>query len=349
MRLRRDTIDPNVRGTYLCTSICVRGAGLLAGDHDGARVDRRGWLEKRLAVLAGIFAVDINTFTIEETAMHLVVSNRPDITATWTPEEVARRWLRYLPPTIGRTGRKREVTDADIRALVEDDTALEACRKRLSSISELHKALKEPLAKLVNRLERTRGHFWGQRFRCLPALDECARLMAMVATDLRPVRSGAADRPERCRHAAIRHRIEARRTAVARLSRAAGARRWIRSGPLTDGFRFPQEPTPSFLAPIERTPDGRGLLAHHTLDAYLAIVDAASRLHRGPGAASASIPATLDPILQRSGMDCALLTMLLSPAQKWIGSVLGGRDACTREATRLGCREVKSALKFEPP
>ena len=58
------------------------------------------------------------------------------------------------------------------------------------------KCLKEPLARLANHQEQTRGVFFEGRFKSVAILDEAALLATGAYIDLNPVPAGIAELPE---------------------------------------------------------------------------------------------------------------------------------------------------------
>ena len=63
-------------------------------------------------------------------------------------------------------------------------------RERLQSLSWFMKCLKEPLARLANREEQTRGAFFEGRFKSVAILDEESLLATCAYIDLNPVAAG---------------------------------------------------------------------------------------------------------------------------------------------------------------
>ena len=96
---RREMIDPS--GVQVCHAIrrCVRRAFLCGDDPvSGESYEhRRQWIRNRLEFLASVFGIDCLTYAITSNHIHLILRSRPDMVATWSGEEVARRWLRLFP------------------------------------------------------------------------------------------------------------------------------------------------------------------------------------------------------------------------------------------------------------
>jgi hypothetical protein len=62
---------------------------------------RREWVEQRLLELAEIFAVGIYAYVLMSNHVHVVLRIDPTAAATWADEEVAMRWVRLFPATVG--------------------------------------------------------------------------------------------------------------------------------------------------------------------------------------------------------------------------------------------------------
>ena len=69
-------------------------------------------------------------------------------------------------------------------------------RQRLQSLSWFMKCLKEPLSRLANRKDRTRGVFFEGRCKSVSILDEKSLLATCAYSDLNPVAAGLVKVPE---------------------------------------------------------------------------------------------------------------------------------------------------------
>lgn len=349
MRPRSEQVDQSVVGTYHCISRCVRRASLLSA---GKQIlpARKPWIESRLRHLVSIFAVELDTFTLMDNHMHLVLTIRPDIVAGWSDEEVAKRWLTYLPPVT--RGVRRTATEEDIRKLQRDPAKIAKCRLRLCELGEFHKALKQPLARLVNIQENVTGHFWEGRYRSRRVLDLAALLSTMAYVDLNPVRASIARTPEQSPFTGMYHRASARDHVLRRMSRRERARLQTAAKRL-DGWRrgcvaFPSEPVPSFLTPIAHTEERRGLFGDMTLDEYLVVVDRIGReVRRNQQDRRGRIPHDLAPILERIEVDGKSFLAQMASTAKWFGSVIGLEASCALESARVGRTRVVSALRLD--
>ncbi|MGA2703635.1 MAG: transposase, partial [Isosphaeraceae bacterium] len=157
---RAHLVDPSVTRWYHCVTRCVRRAFLLGeGMHD-----RKGWIEHRLEELAEIFSVAVAGFAILDNHLHLLVRLDPDVARGWSDEDVVRRWGRLFPPR-DKARQVTPVSDEWVQTRLKDARWVATARERLQSLSWFMKCLKEPLSRLANREEQTRGAFFEGRFK----------------------------------------------------------------------------------------------------------------------------------------------------------------------------------------
>ena len=151
---RAHLVDPCLTRWYHCVPRWVRRAFLLG---EGAH-DRKSWIEERLQELAEIFAVGVGGYSVLDNHLHLLIRLDPDRAAGWSDEEVVRRWGRLFPP---RDGSRQviPVSDQWVQSRLKDEGWVKRARERLRSLSWFMKCLKEPLSRLANRQEETRGAF----------------------------------------------------------------------------------------------------------------------------------------------------------------------------------------------
>jgi len=340
---RAHLVDPALSRWYHCITRCVRRAYLLgeAGD------DRKLWIDNRLQELAQIFAVSVAGFAVMDNHLHLLVRLDADVAGEWSDEEVVRRWGRLFPPR-DRARQPIPVADDWVQARLQDPKWVATARQRLQSLSWFMKCLKEPLARLANRQDQTRGAFFEGRFKSVAILDEEALLATCVYIDLNPLAAGLARVPEASAHTSIKERVDhvkaqdrcddleaARKGSVAGSAWASGLEEAL------------------WLCPIE---DRRGLdssregmLPGFALGSYLLLVDHTARLFREGKAALAR---EVSEILDRLGSNGASWQARLERLRK--GRLLGRFLASSRQrlrevAERLGLRRVPNVSGCPAP
>src|SRR4029077_5930111 len=100
------------------------------------------------------------------------------------------------------------VSKAWVEWRVQDVPWVAKVRARLQSLSWFMKCLKEPLARLANHQDKTRGAFFEERFKSVAILDEESLLATCAYIDLNPVAAGIAKVPEASLHTSITTRVE---------------------------------------------------------------------------------------------------------------------------------------------
>ena len=219
---RRDVIDESTVGAYHVWTRTARRAFLL-GEDQATRRDfnhRKELIRRRIEDLCSVYAVECCDHTVLDNHLHLILRNRPDIVATWSDEEVARRWLRLRASELDLHEPKPEW----VAELLRDPARVAAARKALSSISSFMKYLKQPLAVLFNIEDDATGCFWQSRFSCERLKNDAALLVCSLYVNLNPIAAGMADSPEEAEFTSTHARIQ---------DAKSGDRRRPRSGYLT--------------------------------------------------------------------------------------------------------------------
>jgi hypothetical protein len=125
------------------------------------------------------------------------------------------------PCQIGRVRRPRPrdksrqplpVSNDWVQWRLKDARWVATARERLQSLSWFMKCLKEPLARLANRQDQTRGAFFEERFKSVAILDDESLLATCAYIDLNPVAAGIAKVPEKSPHTSINQRVESVKT-----------------------------------------------------------------------------------------------------------------------------------------
>jgi hypothetical protein len=130
------------------------------------------------------------------------------VVASWSDEEVARRWLRLFPVRREKDGSPAEPGESEIAATVNRSAVLAERRRRLSDISWWMRCTTEHIARRANREDRCTGHFWEGRYKCQLLLDEASLLACAAYVDLNPVRAAMAETPEESTFTGVKDRID---------------------------------------------------------------------------------------------------------------------------------------------
>lgn len=159
---RADVFDPTEVSVFHCINRCVRRCFLCGHDPlTGKNYEhRKQWLEDRLRELAALLGIDVIAFAILSNHFHLVLRNRPDVVATWSDGEVARRWLLLCPLRKTAAGGAEEPTAEEIGTVANVPERLAEIRWRLSDISWFMRLVSEPLARRSNGEDQVSGRFW---------------------------------------------------------------------------------------------------------------------------------------------------------------------------------------------
>jgi len=80
---RSQLVDVEVSRYYHCISRCVRRAFLCGEGYE----HRKQWIEDRLELLAGNFAVSVCGFGVMDNHLHVLVRLDPGMADQWTDEE----------------------------------------------------------------------------------------------------------------------------------------------------------------------------------------------------------------------------------------------------------------------
>ncbi len=325
-RPRSTLVSLDATPYYHCTSRCVRRAFLCGEDrHSGRSFEhRRQWIEDRMLILAGIYAIDIAAYAVMSNHYHVVLHVDIERAQTWSEFEVAERWHRLFNGNLlsQRYCRGEKLTPTESKALAE---VIATWRQRLLSISWFMRCLNEPIARAANREDNVSGRFWEGRFKSQALLDEKALVACMAYVDLNPIRAMLAQSPETSAHTSIKRRIE----------HARATQRSNHLDQQSNGL------LPFAGNPRNDMPKG---LPYHLSD-YLELVDWSGRIMREDK--KGQIPAHLPHILQRLELDSRHWLYLTQhfehPFRHLVGAAHHVRSAC--EA--LGQRWVQGISQCE--
>jgi REP element-mobilizing transposase RayT len=337
---RKFVVEESEVGVYHCINRCVRRAFLCGTDPlTGNCFDhRRQWIQGRLEMLAGCFAIDVLGFAVMSNHLHVVLRNRPDVVAEWSDDEVARRWWTLFPARREKDGSPAVPQESDLGMVTNNPEKLAEVRKRLSNIGWLMRCLAEPIARRANKEDDCTGRFWEGRYKCQPLLDEAAVAACMAYVDLNPIRAGIASTPESSRFTSAYERI-------------------LGSEPVLDGS---QNKPGEWLSPVELAQEvadehdsipvgrcsNRGCLAI-SQEQYLQLLDWSGRSLRA--GKQGRIPADLPDILERLNVSAEGWLSLVSDFSRLFHRAGGRRSAWLGKpniASKAGSTESATPAKF---
>ncbi|MGZ3380943.1 MAG: transposase [Isosphaeraceae bacterium] len=286
---RAHLVDASVTRWYHCVLRCVRRADLLGE----GKFDRKRWIERRLQELAQIFSVTVAAFAVLDDRLHVLVRLDPDVAKRWSNDDVVRRWARLSPPR-DKYRQPTPVSDGWVKSQRRDSRGVATARERLQSLSWFMKCLKEPLSRLANREEQTRGAFFEGRFKSVAIIDEEALIVTCAYIDMLPVATGIAKTAEAGKHTSIRQRVK-------HVKAQGGARdlNAARRGSVSGSKATAGREEGLWLCPIEdrrRLDSSReGMVEGFSLGNYLLLLEYTGRLFReGEAAVSAELAGTLE-------------------------------------------------------
>ena len=302
-RARKHLICLDETPYYHVTSRCVRRAFLCGIDRQTGKSyeHRRAWIEDRIRVLSSLFSIELCAYAIMSNHYHLVVRINPDEPASWSDDEVLRRWTALFRGPI----LVQRYLAGDPLATVELDTVRTLAtlyRARLGSLSWFMKCLNEPIARKANAEDSCSGHFWEARFHSQPLRSEDALVAAMAYVDLNPVRANIAGKPQDSDYTSIKARLagDSQRT----VQRSAST--LLESGEINH-FQVPPRPLMPFSDNGRADDTGIVTLPVQALE-YVRLVEASGRLrvHGKRG--------RIDPALE------SVLTRLGFSADEWLSA-----------------------------
>lgn len=115
--------------------------------------------------------------------MHLVLHSRIDVAATWSDDEVARRWLRLFPKRRNKDGSPATPSKPEIDMIINDPDVLAERRSRLSDVSWWMRCTAENIARRGNSEDECTGRFWEGRYKVQVLLDESSLLACAAYVD----------------------------------------------------------------------------------------------------------------------------------------------------------------------
>lgn len=339
---RYDLVEPAEVQVLHCVQRCVRRAFLCGEDRfTGQSFEhRREWIRDRLEFLAGVFGVDCLTYTVLSNHLHVVLRSRPDVVATWSDEQVARRWLKLFPKRREKDGSPSLPSKPEIDMITAQPESIAEKRRRLSDISWWMRCAAENVARRANREDQCTGRFWEGRFKAQLLLDEASLLACAAYVDLNPIRAAMAETPETSDYTGAKDRIDDL------------AERADRSRPSTrDWERSRRRRRSGWMSPIEidehsgaigpcvetsgRRASSKGFLAV-SMASYLELLDWTGRqIHVDKAGV---IPEHLAPILSRIGLDSQAWCDVVKKFGRMFKRAAGTPESLAKEACKRGQR-----------
>jgi hypothetical protein len=235
-------------------------------------------VELRTQELASIFAIDVAGHAVLDSHMHFVLRIDEAKGKGFTNEEVVRRWGELYPPR-NRRGEILEITDDWVSQKASEADWVKERRRRLMDLGWFHKCLKEPLSRLINKIDGTRGTIFASRYKSIGILDDASLLRVMAYVDLNPVAAGVAKLPETSLYTSIRQRVDN----VLREMRLSDLKSVIKAMGVTT-IKLASLETKCWLMPIEDSADfkeiRKGIIDRITVGHYFLLVDLTGRYFR---------------------------------------------------------------------
>ena len=336
---RRETIDPHEVVTAHICNRTVRKCFLMGEDaSSGKNFDhRKVWIEQYLRLFSKFFGVDLLGFAILSNHVHLILRTRPDVVATWSDEEVARRWMMLCPHRKNADGSPCEPTEPEIKSIAGCPVKTKEIRERLSNISWWMRLLCQRVAMRANREENEVGRFWQDRYRATVLTDEASLLACAAYVDLNPIRAAMCEKLEDSDHTSVQRRIEAKRAEF------EGEDEPNPNREAPDAFLAPlnldeesSEVGPCVSASPSRCSD-KGFLAM-SLEDYLLLLDWTAR--QSVEGKRGKTPDCVPPILQRLGLAQSSWCELVSDFGKLFSCVAGKPSVVDSMRTPHGHRRM---------
>ena len=211
-KARKYIYDENLCAHYHAISRIVQGGFLMGLDETtGINYDYRlNWVQDRLKELSAIFTIIIGGHSVMNNHFHINLQTRPDLTAALSDREVIQRYFKLHPP---KQSKKKTLTAEEWKFLEDEVIANKKLmieyRRRIGSLSEFMKALKEPIARRANQESNKKGHFWDSRFKSILLVGAEAVALCQVYIDSNPIRASIAETPEASKFTSAHTRLKA--------------------------------------------------------------------------------------------------------------------------------------------
>ncbi|MBB6442611.1 hypothetical protein [Phycisphaera mikurensis] len=306
------------------TSRCTRQLAMLRkGGGEGGAVFaepdglRKEMLLAKLETLTRVMAVQVVAFALMDNHVHKLLRVDHELAASWSDEEVLRRWWALHPLRNGYN-QPREAKEEEVAEKLADEEFLSDIRAKLVCLSHFVKCFKQHAAEQINKLEKTSGPVWAGRFHSVLVEDPAQLVATMIYVDLNPFAAGECDTPEGGRFTSLAGRLardvpagdgavasgrtpptrSSRRPRAPRAPRRQSAGVWLR--PL-DESREPRKRNDRRGGRLGAASTSAGTVAKGlSLRVYLRLLDAVARKIRG---GKHRLHASTRGIFDRIGLD----------------------------------------------
>jgi hypothetical protein len=295
--------------------------------------DCSDWIDRFLQELSNIFALSVGGFSVLDNHMQVLLRLDPDVAQGWSDAEVVRRW-RWLFPPRDKSRQQVRVSNDWVEWRLKNSRCVATARTGLQSLSWFMKCPKEPLSRLANRQDQTRGASFEGRFKSVAILDEESLLATCAYIDLNPAAAGIVKVPEANPHTSVKTRVE-----HVKAHNRSGGLQAAKRGSVAGSMATPGLEESLWLCPIEdrrRLDSSReGMMEGFSLGNYLLLVDYTGRRFRE---GRAVISGELSGVLDRLGSSAESWWARLKKLSR--GRLLGRFFAASRVRVRELARDL---------
>jgi REP element-mobilizing transposase RayT len=184
----------------------VVGRQFLLGKHE------KEYFLKLLKRFSAGFFIRVHAFCIMSNHFHIMVTWMNREAALASKEELLDRYKLLYPKS---PDPPEGAYDHNIgQVFPDDDAGIERLRRRLGSVSDFVRELKQTFTKWYNKRNNREGYFWSQRYKSVAVSQYDAQLICSTYIDLNPVRAGIVKRPEEYRWSSLGLRVRSKAEAA---------------------------------------------------------------------------------------------------------------------------------------
>ena len=158
------------------------------------------------------FFIRIHAFCIMSNHFHILLTWMDKEAPLASKEELLDRYKLIYPDSPGPPEGAYDHKTGQI--IPDEDGGIERLRRRLVSVSDFVRELKQSFSKWYNKRNNRDGYFWSQRYKSVAVpLDE-PQLVCSAYIDLNPVRAGIVKKPEDYRWSSLGLRVRSKTEAA---------------------------------------------------------------------------------------------------------------------------------------